>query len=55
MVLYSLVFSAQVGFLQGYESVRVDSYEWLWIVGWVVLTAVGLVFQLRGRKAKVIE
>ena len=55
MVLYSLVFSAQVGFLQGYERVRVDSYEWLWIVGWVVLTAVGFVFQLRGHKAGVIE
>ncbi len=55
MVLYSLVLSAQVGFLQGYESVRVDSYEWIWIVGWVVLTAIGFVFQLRGHKGSDIE
>ena len=49
MVFYGLVNSVSVGFLQGYESVRVESYEGLWVLGWIVLTVVGFVFQLKSR------
>lgn len=49
MVLYSLVFSVSIGLFQGYESVRVESYDWLWLIGWIGLAAVGFFFQLRSR------
>ena len=55
MVFYSLAYSVRVGMLQGYESIRVQGFEWLWLIGWLVLTAGGFAFQLRGRRAQSLE
>jgi len=49
---YSFFGAASPVLAQGFNFAAAGAYTWLWLLGWIVLTAVGFFFQLSGHREK---
>ncbi len=49
---YSFFGAASPVLAQGFNFAAAGAYTWLWLLGWILLTAIGFVFQLSGHREK---